>query len=121
MTQVGLTLPDSNRGSTAEAQDPRKLSTSAEIAERLAVSTRTVQRLAKRGLLPVVHVTAKLIRFDPKRIDQWISESARRPRPHRSVGHRGRGMVLKTPCSVPGAEVQSPAVPCARSAKGGQS
>lgn len=51
-----------------------------QVAERLAVSARTVRRLAAAGELPAVRIGPRLLRFDPERVERRIREMGTRPR-----------------------------------------
>jgi excisionase family DNA binding protein len=57
------------------------LLTLGQVAERLAVSTRTVQRLADRGELVPFYVGSDP-RWDPREVAEYL-ESTRRPGPRR--------------------------------------
>jgi len=58
--------------------EEKKLLTVADVAKRLSVSTRTIQRLVAGRRLPVIRLGPRLIRFDPARIEQWIARSGAR-------------------------------------------
>jgi excisionase family DNA binding protein len=62
----------------------QRLLTTAQVAERLAVSARTVQRLVAAGLLPALRLGVRLLRFDPEAVERWIA-AAGASRPWRSV------------------------------------
>ena len=49
-----------------------------QVAARLAISKRTVLRLAAAGKLPFIRLGTRLIRFDPERVESWLKESFRR-------------------------------------------
>lgn len=49
-----------------------------QVAARLAISKRTVLRLAAEGKLPFIRLGTRLIRFDPERVESWLKERFRR-------------------------------------------
>jgi excisionase family DNA binding protein len=66
-----------------ESLNDNQLLTVAQVAKRLSVSKRTVYRLAAAGQLLPVRISAKLIRFEPARVERWIKDSHKRSRPRR--------------------------------------
>jgi len=87
--------------------EEKRLLTTAEVAERLCVSKRTVYRLANLGQIPAVRMSKRLIRFDPDRVEKWIRESPRRPRPRRRPRPKPEHRPPESTCCVPGTEVVS--------------
>ena len=57
----------------------RHLLTASEAADLLRLTSRQVDRLARRGELPSVHLPGKEIRFDEADLWAWI-ESHKQPR-----------------------------------------
>jgi excisionase family DNA binding protein len=51
---------------------PPSLLTLEQAAERLAVSRTTVQELVDSGVLPVVSVTGRAVRVDPRDVEAYI-------------------------------------------------
>jgi excisionase family DNA binding protein len=51
---------------------PTRLLRAADVAERLAISQKSVYRLAHQGELPSVHLTGRVVRFDEAEIEQWL-------------------------------------------------
>ena len=49
----------------------KRLMRAPEVAAWLGVSTGRVYELARRGLIPVVHIGRQRV-FDPNTIDEWI-------------------------------------------------
>lgn len=47
--------------------------TKQELADRLGVSTRTINALMERGL-PYLRLTGKLLRFSRAAVDRWLAE-----------------------------------------------
>lgn len=57
----------------------RKALTVQQVAELLAMSTRTVQHWAKTGRLPAIR-HGSLTRFDPIELARWVRENSTSPR-----------------------------------------
>jgi excisionase family DNA binding protein len=55
------------------ADDVRPFFTTRSLAERLALSERTVRDLIRRGDLPSYKV-ARARRIDPKDVDEWLAQ-----------------------------------------------
>ena len=51
---------------------PTLLLTAADAAKALAISPRTLWTLTDNGEIPVVHVTPRSIRYDPRDLLAWI-------------------------------------------------
>jgi excisionase family DNA binding protein len=60
--------------------EPQQLLTIAQVADRLQLSRRTVYRLVRRGLLRVVHVTPRRVRFRPADLDAYVAAREARKR-----------------------------------------
>lgn len=61
------------RSSSAEPEDIKDMLTTQEVADRLAISIRTLYRLRKRGSLPEpVKYNRKLVRWKKADIDEYI-------------------------------------------------
>ncbi len=60
-----------NPWSNTDMEEPRRLMRAPEVAARLGVPVGRVYELARRRLIPVVHIGRQRA-FDPDRIDEWI-------------------------------------------------
>ena len=49
-----------------------RLLTAEELAEQLRLTTNTVRAYARRGLIPAIRITPKVIRYDPERVRQAL-------------------------------------------------
>jgi excisionase family DNA binding protein len=54
----------------------RVLLTIAEVSEQTGISTTTLYRWARVGLIPAKRIGTRSVRFDPREIDAWITKSA---------------------------------------------
>ena len=61
--------------SAAKTTPPRRvgLVSSKTAAERLGVSQNTIRKFVAEGKLPAYHIGDKLIRFDPKDLDDFLA------------------------------------------------
>ncbi len=90
---IVATIRDALAG-TAAAPDPHRLLTIEEVARRLSVSKTTVEREVDDGRLSPVRVRGQR-RFDPRAVDAYVRESARRTGPatrSRRVASKAGGM-----------------------------
>jgi excisionase family DNA binding protein len=62
---------------TSDARTPG-LMTVDELAQRLGLSSATIYRFVRRGVLPAVRLGAQ-IRFVPSAIDLWLGRGGTRP------------------------------------------
>ena len=58
-------------------QPTGKMLTPGEVATRLRVKKPTVLEMARRGRLPSIRLTARVIRFDETAINRVLAETAR--------------------------------------------
>jgi excisionase family DNA binding protein len=63
-----------------DAINNKKYLMAQEVAERLAISFKTVYSLAKQGCLRS-YKFGRLVRFDPDDVDDYIKQSLREPQP----------------------------------------
>lgn len=61
-----------NPWSNSDMEEPRRLMRAPEVAARLGVSAGRVYELARRRLIPVVHIGRQRA-FDRDKIDEWIN------------------------------------------------
>lgn len=54
--------------------DTTSLLSPTEVAIRLGMSAKSVRRLAHSGILPSVRVSERIIRFDPKDVEDFIAD-----------------------------------------------
>jgi excisionase family DNA binding protein len=52
---------------------PAEYLTAAELARRLKLSTETVRQMARDGRIPVIRLSAKVIRFDAGQVAQCLT------------------------------------------------
>ncbi len=88
-----------------KSRDERLL-TAAEVGARLAISRRSVQRLALTGRIPAVYLGPRTLRFEREKVERWIRESYRRPRPRRR--RKSASRKSQPSCPAPGTRLQSP-------------
>jgi len=50
--------------------------TAEELARQLRLRPSTVKRWAQAGIIPVLRLTAKVVRFDPEQVDRVLREQA---------------------------------------------
>jgi excisionase family DNA binding protein len=55
---------------------PRRLLTLDEVAQRLHLSRRTIERMVAAELLPAFRVGPRTIRIDPDELEEWLADSA---------------------------------------------
>jgi excisionase family DNA binding protein len=77
-------LVEGNMSEPAFALPHEPLLTLDEVADRLAVSTRTVQRLVAGGELKPFYIGAAP-RFDPREVLEYLEQTRSRPRRRRSA------------------------------------
>lgn len=53
--------------------DTQTLIDAAEVAKRLGVSRRTVERFARAGTIPCVRLSVRALRFDPVDVERYIA------------------------------------------------
>jgi excisionase family DNA binding protein len=70
--------------SAADAQSP--LLTLDQVAQRLSLSRRTVERLVAAELLPALRVSARAIRIDAGELESWLYQDAGQPAGGSSAG-----------------------------------
>ncbi len=46
--------------------------TAAELAERLKVKPDTVRLWTREGIIPAIHITGKIIRYEPEAVDNAL-------------------------------------------------
>jgi excisionase family DNA binding protein len=51
-----------------------------EVAEYLGLAVGTVYHLLSEKRLPCVRISGRCVRFDPRRIEEWVAERAEEPR-----------------------------------------
>jgi len=47
-----------------------------QLAKRLSISVRQVQRLAAAGRIPAIYLGPRILRFSPGKIEKWLSGPA---------------------------------------------
>ena len=60
--------------------------TAEELAERLHVRPRTVQEWARRGRIPTVRLSSKVVRYSVAAVIQAVSENRRQTKPGKEGG-----------------------------------
>jgi len=69
-----------NNTAPRTAGNPPRLLDIAEVADWLGVNVRHVRRLVSEGRIPYIK-WRRLLRFDPREIEQWLSEASVACRP----------------------------------------
>lgn len=56
-----------------------KLWTVTEVAEYLGMASGSIYQLLPQKRLPVVRISSRCVRFDPRAIEEWVAQRSEKP------------------------------------------